>query len=177
MNTLVLTFLALASVARSALPVSQAYQVELFSSRVVKALTLEVAGKALTLCGAKAEEPCLVLPPGKKTTCSADRIIHCRFEEADRSFTLLKVDSVTPFRIAPIFADVNDPPQTFLMRNARIYPASGRLQIITKMDLESYVSGVLRGAASVLHAPAAPQAMAMLARTWAMARTPRCRWI
>ncbi len=36
------------------------------------------------------------------------------------------------------------------------------------MDLESYVAGVLRGEASVLKAPAARQAMAILARTWAL---------
>jgi len=167
MRTLVLTLLAVASVARSALPASQDFQVELFSHRVVKALTLEAAGKAVTLCGAKAEGPCLDLPPAKTISCSADRMVHCRFEAADRTFTLLKVDSATPFRVAPTFANDEQPP-TFLMRNARINPVSGRLQIITKVDLESYVSGVLRGEASVLHAPAARQAMAILARTWAL---------
>jgi stage II sporulation protein D len=168
MKTLVLTLLAVASVARSALPASPDLQVELFSHRVVKALTLEATGKAVTLCGAKADGPCLVLPPEKRISCSADWMIHCRFEAAVRSFTLLRVDSVASFRVAPTFANVNEPPQTFLMRKARINPASGRLQIITKVDLESYVSGVLRGEASVLHAPAARQAMAILARTWAL---------
>ena len=41
MKRLVLTFLALASVVLSALPASPDFRVELFSNRVVKALTLE----------------------------------------------------------------------------------------------------------------------------------------
>jgi stage II sporulation protein D len=42
------------------------------------------------------------------------------------------------------------------------------LQITTQIDLESYVSGVLRGEASIMPSPAARQAMAILARTWAL---------
>jgi len=49
MKTLVLTFLAVTSVARSVLPASQDFQVELFSHRVVKALTLETVEQAVTL--------------------------------------------------------------------------------------------------------------------------------
>jgi len=168
MKTLVLTFLVVASVARPALPANPDFRVELFSHRVVKALTLENAGQAVTLCGAKTDGPCLVLPLARRISCSADRMIHCRFAEADRNFTLLKVDSATPFRVAPTFANVHEQPQTFLMRNARINPARGGLQVIAQVDLESYVSGVLRGEASVLTAPAARRAMAILARTWAL---------
>jgi stage II sporulation protein D len=50
----------------------------------------------------------------------------------------------------------------------RVSLTSAGLQIITRVDLESYVSGVLQGEASVLEAPAARQAMAILARTWAL---------
>src|SRR5208282_5235266 len=89
-------------------------------------------------------------------------------EAADRSFTLLTVNSTAPFRITPAFAKVDDPPQTFLMRNVRVTLASGGVQVVTRVDLESYVSGVLRGEASVLQAPAARQAMAILSRTWAL---------
>jgi stage II sporulation protein D len=108
------------------------------------------------------------LPPTKKISCLADRFVRCRREGEDRNFTLLAAYSATPFRIAPTFAKVNEPPQIFLMRNARVALTSAGLQVITRVDLESYVSGVLRGEASVLEAPAARQAMAILARTWAL---------
>jgi stage II sporulation protein D len=42
------------------------------------------------------------------------------------------------------------------------------LRVITEIDLESYVSGVLSGEASSFQTPAARAAMAILARTWAL---------
>jgi stage II sporulation protein D len=168
MKTVVFTFLALASAVVPALPASTNFKVELFSHRVVNALTLEAAEQDVNSCGAKTDGPCLVLPLSKRISCFADRMVHCRLDAVDQSFTLLTVDSATPFRIAPTFANVNEPPQTFLIRNARISPAGGGLQVITQVDLESYVSGVLGGEASVLQAPAARRAMAILARTWAL---------
>jgi stage II sporulation protein D len=122
----------------------------------------------VSICGAKTDGPCWVLPPTKKISCFADRHVHCRLEATDRSFTLLTINSTTPFRMAPTFAHVNEPPQTFLLRNARVASTSAGLQVVTRVDLESYVSGVLWGEASVLQAPPARQAMAILARTWAL---------
>ena len=72
------------------------------------------------------------------------------------------------FVLRPACPDANHPPQTSLMRNARVTVTSEGLQVITQVDLESYVSGVLRGEASILRTPAARQAMAILARTWAL---------
>ena len=168
MRKLVLAFLALAATALPARPASPEFSVELFSHRLVSALTLEATGQSMTICGAKRDGDCWVLPPTKKIFCRAERLVRCRLEATDRSFTLLAVNSTTPFRLAPTFAKVNEPPQTFLMRNARVTLTNTGLQVITRVDLESYVSGVLRGEASVLQAPAARQAMAILARTWAL---------
>ena len=168
MRKLVLAFLALAATALPARPASPEFSVELFSHRLVSALTLEATGQSITICGAKRDGACWVLPPTKKISCLAERLVQCRLEATDRTFTLLAVNSTTPFRIAPTFAKVNEPPQTFLMRNARVTLTSTGLQVITRVDLESYVSGALRGEASVLQAPAARQAMAILARTWAL---------
>jgi stage II sporulation protein D len=168
MKTLVLTFLALASVVFPASPASPEFQVELFSNRVVKALTLEATNQNVSLCGSKADGPCLVLPPTQKISCFADQAVHCRRDTADRTFTLLLVNSTTPFRISAADSDVNHPIPTFLLRNARFTKTSRGFQVRTQVDLESYVSGVLRGEASVLRTPAARQAMAILARTWAL---------
>jgi stage II sporulation protein D len=166
MRILLLAFLALAAL--PARPASPEFRVELFSNQAVKGLILEATEQRVSLCGVKTDGPCLVLPPNKKVSCLADHLIHCRLEAADRSFMLLTVDSSAPFRVTPTFAEMNEPPQAFLIRNARVTLAGAGLQVITRVDLESYVSGVLRGEASVLEAPAARQAMAILARTWAL---------
>ena len=168
MKILMFAFLVLTSAVRPAVPASQSFRVEVFSHRVIKALTLEATEQSVTLCGVKSDGPCLVLPPAKPAYCFVDRGIHCRFESADRSFTLLIVDSATPIRIVPTFANLHDPQQILLVRNARISVAALGLQVITQVDLESYVSGVIRGEASVLQSPAARRAMAILARTWAL---------
>jgi stage II sporulation protein D len=168
MRRLLWAFLILATAALPARPASPDFSVELFSNRVVKALTLEATEHSVNVCGAQTDGPCLVLPPTKKISCFEDRLVHCRLGATDRSFTHLTVDSTTPFRITPTFTKGNEPPQTILMWNARVSLISAGLQVITRVDLESYVSGVLRGEASVLQAPAARQAMAILARTWAL---------
>jgi stage II sporulation protein D len=168
MKKMTMAFLVLAMAALQARPASPEFRVELLSNHAVKALTLEATEQSVNICGSKADGPCLVLPPAQKISCSAGRLVHCRLEAADRSFTLLTVDSATPFRITPTSAKVDERPQTFLMRNARVTLTSAGLQVITRVDLESYVSGVLRGEASVLEASAARQAMAILARTWAL---------
>jgi stage II sporulation protein D len=168
MKKFVLVFLTLAAAALPARPASPDFRVQLFPNRVVIALTLQATEESVSICGSKTDGPCWVLPPTKKISCLADRHVHCRLDAAHRSFALLTIDSTTPFRMAPTFAKMNEPPQTFLVRNARVTSTSAGLQVITRVDLESYVSGVLRGEASVLEAPAARQAMAILARTWAL---------
>lgn len=168
MKKLLLAFLALSASALPARPASPEFRVELFSHRTVKALILEATEQSVNICGSKADGPCLLLPPTKKISCFADRLVHCHLEATDRNFTLLTVNATTPFRLAPTFATASEPAQTFVMQNARVTVTRAGLQIITRVDLESYVSGVLRGEASVLQAPAARKAMAILARTWAL---------
>jgi stage II sporulation protein D len=168
MRKRVLVFLALAAAALPARPASLELSIELFSHRNVKTLTVEAAEQSVNICGSKADGPCWVLPPEKKISCFASRLIQCRLEATDRSFMLLTFETTAPIPITPTFANLNEAPQTFLLRNAHVTSTRAGLQVITRVDLESCVSGVLRGEASVLEAPAARQAMAILARTWAL---------
>lgn len=168
MKTLVFTFAALACSSAWALPADSDFRVELFSHRVVKSLTLQGAEKSITLCGAKADGPCRVLPPSERIVCNAARSVRCRYQDVERSFATLTLQSATAFRLIPTFASGDGHPQTLLMQNAQIHSVGGGLQVITQEDLESYVSGVLRGEASIIQAPAARRAMAILARTWAL---------
>ena len=168
MKTLVFTFVALVCSSASALPANSDFGVELFSLRVVKSVTLQGVEKSITLCGTKADGPCWVLPPSERIVCNADRSVRCRYQNVERSFATLTLLSATSFRLIPTFTSDDKHPQTFTMRNAQIHPVGGGLQVITQVDLESYVSGVLRGEASIIQASAARRAMAILARTWAL---------
>jgi stage II sporulation protein D len=168
MNRLALALLGLVATALPARPASPEFRIELFSGRVVKNLTIEAGQQSANLCGLKSDGPCVPLEPGQKTVCYANRLVHCRLAAASRSFTLLMVSSAGPFRLAPSFAGANESPQVFLARQASVSVRHAGLRVITKVDLESYVSGVLIGEASTLKAPAARAAMAILARTWAL---------
>jgi len=168
MNRLALALLGLVATALPARPASPEFRIELFSGRVVKPLTIEAGQQSANLCGLKGDGPCVLLEPGQKTVCYADRLVHCRLAAASRSFTLLTVSSAGPFRLAPSFAGADESPQVFLARQASVSVRHAGLRVITKVDLESYVSGVLIGEASTLKAPAARAAMAILARTWAL---------
>jgi stage II sporulation protein D len=168
MNRLALAVLTLVVSTRPARPASSELRIELFSGRVVKRLTIEAGQQSVNLCGLKGDGPCVTLEPGQKIVCSANRLVHCRLAAASRGFRILTVSSAGSFRLAPSFAGANESPQGFLARQASVSARQAGLRVITKVDLDSYVSGVLSGEASTLQAPAARAAMAILARTWAL---------
>ena len=142
------------------------FRVELFSHRPAIAVTIEALDQQVSVCGAKTDGPCLQLRRSGSISCFADRLVHCRAGSTARSFTQLTVDS--PIRLVPRFAAAGKPAQGFLPLNVRVTVAGSALRVTTRVDLDSYVAGVLRGEASVLRTPAARQAMAILARTWAL---------
>jgi stage II sporulation protein D len=55
-----------------------------------------------------------------------------------------------------------------MLSKLEIRPSRSGLIVVVPTDLESYVAGVLAGEAAILRSLAARQAMAILARTWAM---------
>ncbi len=168
MKTLALTVLALGTAVNLAAGASPEFRVELFSHAALKSLTLEADREPIRLCGAKSDGHCLTLPSKRTISCTEDRGIVCRLDATIQHFSFLQADSPTAFRIAPGSKGSQKPPLKFLAQNVRIAVTSSELKMTTQVDLESYVSGVLRGEASVLHAPAARRAMAILARTWAL---------
>jgi stage II sporulation protein D len=144
------------------------FTVQLFSRDRLISVTLEAVGTPLQLCDAHANAPCRILQPRTSTDCSAEAAIQCRARDEILRFSSLDVRSSAPFRIAHRAVGETGAAQKFWARNLNLTAAGGRLQLLTRLDLESYVSGVLRGEASVMPAPAARRAMAILARTWAL---------
>ena len=168
MRSPALVLLSLATAALPAALTSPEFKIALFSHQRMRALTLQSVHGSVSVCGGKTDGPCWVLAPGKTMACSAGRPVRCRLDGVARNFDLLAVDSNNPLAMVPTFDGANEPPRGLLIRNAQITSSGSRLQVITRVGLESYVTGVLAGEASVLRSSAARQAMAILARTWAL---------
>jgi stage II sporulation protein D len=163
--------LVLLSLAAAAVPpglTAPEFRIALFSHQRIRALTLQSVHGCVSVCGDKTDGPCWVLAPGKTMACSAGRTVRCRLDGVARNFALLVVDSDNPLALVVTVDGTNDPPRSLLLRNAQITSIGSQLQIITRVGLESYVTGVLAGEASVLRSSGARQAMAILARTWAL---------
>ncbi len=168
MKKLGLILLSLVATSLPARPATPEFTVELFSTKVIKTLSIEARQQNVSLCGLKSDGPCKLLRSGEKAACSADQVVRCRSQGASWNFTQLTASAAGPFVVTPSLAVAKEPPQALLARNIRVSARSTGLGVITKIDLESYVSGVLTGEASILKAPAAREAMAILARTWAL---------
>jgi stage II sporulation protein D len=168
MNRRALAVLIFVATALPARPASSEFRIALFSRSAVKNLTIEAGRQSANLCGLRSDGPCEPLGPNQKAVCYAGRLVHCQFAAASRDFTALTISSAGPFRLTPWFSGANESPQTFLARQISVSVRQAGLRVIVKVDLDSYVSGVLGGEASTLKAPAARAAMAILARTWAL---------
>jgi len=168
MKLIVPLLLGLMMAACPALAARPEFRVEVFSGSRVVSLTIQAAEQDVELCGAKPDGACLVLKPGQKAVCSAGPVIRCQDEGAKRSYALLDVSSVGSFRLAPSPAGATAAPKMFQAHNGSITSIGGALRVITDVDLESYISGVLSGEAATLQTHAARAAMAILARTWAL---------
>ena len=155
-------------------PARADFKVELFSNRTVTAISLSSPSRDVAVCGSSTGEPCWNLPASQKMSCTSDHTVHCRVGTAERNLTALTVDA--PIQITPKFAIAREPSPTFLAPNVQITTNRLGLHVATQVDLETYVSGVLDGEASVLQSPAARRAMAIVARTWgaAVAGPPSC---
>ena len=168
MKQLVPTLIALLTTAGTALSAGPDFRVELFSGRRVASLMIQATRHDVELCGSKGSGPCLVLRPAQKAICSVGSTIRCQAEDANRKFTHLTASSLGSFRLAPDPTGTSEPLHAYQTRNARVTTSGAALRVITEIDLESYVSGVLSGEASSFQTPAARAAMAILARTWAL---------
>jgi stage II sporulation protein D len=166
MKRLALALVSLVATSLSARAVNPELRVELFSGKMVKSLTITAKQSSVNLCGLKTDGPCKLLKAGQNVVCYADRRVRCRMPWATWNFTQLTVTANGLFLLTPSLAGAKESPH--LAPNARVHVKGAGLGVVTQVDLESYASGVLIGEASILHAPAAREAMAILARTWAL---------
>ena len=144
------------------------FTVELFSGKTVRTVTIAPGQSSVILCGLKGDGPCKLLESHQSAVCYADRIVRCHAQAANWTFTQLSVSAAGLFLLTPSLAGEGVSPRALQMHNAAVRVRGAGLGVVTKVDLESYVSGVLIGEASILKTPAAREAMAIVARTWAL---------
>ena len=152
----------------NALLAAQDIRVELFSGRPFKALELQAGGAKATLCELRHKRDCMVLQPGTKAECErAGAKVRCSSPQGLREFQGLTVVSSSPVQATPKFLSPRARDAVLLLK-LQISSSRTGLLLIMPTDLESYVAGVLAGEAATVHSSAGREAMAILARTWAI---------
>jgi stage II sporulation protein D len=163
--------------------VAQDFRVELFSGHAYDQVSLQAGSAVAQLCNLRSPRDCLTLPAGEKAACArAGTQVRCDSPHGSREFPALSVQSSAPLEV--IVAAVSDrrlpggtpwrAPATIGDRrysqtsSLEIRPSPRGLEVIVPVDLEAYVAGVLAGEAAILHSEPARQAMAIVARSWAV---------
>ena len=147
---------------------AQDLRVELFSGRPFEALELQAGGAKASLCDLRRRTDCVALQLGTRANCErAGTKVRCSSPQGSREFQGLSVVSSSPVQASPKLRNARGR-DGVLLRKLQISPSRTGLLLIMPTDLESYVAGVLAGEAATFHSSAGREAMAILARTWAI---------
>jgi len=154
------------------------FRVELFSGHSLGALELRAGAAEVRMCSSRRASACLVLKPGHAARCAPQAgALKCSVPEAARTWSRVFVMSRGIFRAVPQFGSSSGktPSRGAGFRELELVPAASGLRAIAAVDLETYVAGALAGEATTLPSPAAREAMAIVARTWALSARGRHR--
>lgn len=146
------------------------FRVEWPSGKSIRTLRFQGATDPIRLCPVGKPNRCLVVPPGKPADCiRRTGGFQCTTTLANARFTHFSAVSNSPFSLDVSFTDSVQAElrKSAQIRAAEIQVAQKGARIVLPIDLETYVTGVLRGEAGILKSPIALQAMAIIARTWA----------
>jgi stage II sporulation protein D (peptidoglycan lytic transglycosylase) len=149
---------------------AQDFRVELFSRRPVRQIVLRAGKSVVRLCAAPGKQSCAELKTGASANCNAvNGGVRCESGGASHQFRRVFASSASPFQLEAGTGISGE------VRAAEISAGREGVRAVVTIDLESYVSGVLAGEGATLHSPAARQAMAVIARTWAVRSRGRHR--
>lgn len=150
---------------------AEEFRVEWLSGKSVKTLRFEAGAAPVRICSVVKPARCILAPPGKSAICTRSAgFFRCSASlstERLKDFTVL---SESPFGL---FAAYSKSAHAILNKSAHVRAAEIKstaegARIVLPVELETYVTGVLRGESGILKSPAALQAMAVVARTWAL---------
>jgi len=152
----------------------QQLRVELFPPPRVAAIVISAGRDATEICRRSPPRPCLEIRPGERARCVATATgVRCAATDRGLKSSALLITSSSPFLI-----DAASPAAVrhqALARVTELTVTPRGLRVISNVDLESYVAGVLAGEASTIKSRAALEAMAVVVRTWALRSRGRHR--
>jgi stage II sporulation protein D len=144
--------------------------VELFSKQPARQIAIRAGSDAVRLCAAPGKQPCLDLKPDTPANCVASKAgVRCQRGESSQQFARLFASSTSPFQLE------GAPGAAGIVRVAEVFAGGEGIRAVVTVDLETYVAGVLAGEGATLKSPAALEAMAVVARTWAVGSRGRHR--
>ena len=162
----------------SAPVVAQNFRVELFRTQAARALSLVAGSAPVLVCRRGNLRRCLRVNSGATVNCTLEgRAVRCAAPGRVLTFSAFSARSDAPFRLKGIASKGVHaaPARAVRLGEAEFLPALDGVRVIATVGLETYVEGVLAGEASNLKAPAALEAMAVVARTWALGARGRHR--
>jgi stage II sporulation protein D (peptidoglycan lytic transglycosylase) len=147
------------------------FRVEWLSGRSIKALRFQAGAGPLRLCSVDKPIRCVVAASANSADCT--RLaggFRCTSAGAAGQLQHFTAVSESPFILTAAFTKTGKTggQKSAQVRVAEIRAAAKSARIILAVDLDTYVTGVLRGEAGILKSPPALQAMAVVARTWAL---------
>jgi stage II sporulation protein D len=167
MKRCVLTLLLLGTLPSAS---AQDFRVELFSKEPARQIVVRAGKSVVRLCAAPGKQPFSEIKPGASATCSAANVdVRCESGGASHQFRRVIASSALPFHLEAGTGISGE------VRAAEISVGGESVRAVATIDLDTYVSGVLAGEGATLHSPAARQAMAAIARTWAVRSRGRHR--
>ena len=179
MKRLGVLVVAAISLATSVHPVqAQDFRVDLFTKTGVKEVLISPGIAAVEVCGSPTRGPCVNGSPGKTVRCVAEAgAVRCQGDTPWRTTRRVVARSSSMFRldVSPQEPGRTGTPRGVIVRSAGIRADGERLRAVAAIDLEAYVAGVLAGEVATFKSPAAMEAMAVVARTWALASRGRHR--
>jgi len=169
---------ALLTVIASAPLGAQDFRVELFRPQAARVLSLAAGSAPVLICRGRSPRPCLRVNPGATANCSlVGRAVRCTTPGHAQTFSTFSARSDAPFHLQALTSKSSRAalPRAVRVREAEFLLRQDGLRVIATVDLETYVEGVLAGEVAILKAPPALEAMAVVARTWALGARGRHR--
>ncbi len=149
---------------------AQDVHVELFSKTPARQLVIRAGRSTVNLCAAPGRKFCTEVRPGAAATCAATKQgVRCKLGSFGRNFRRVFVSSASAYQLE------STPGASGKVRVAEILKGGEGVRAVVSIDLETYVSGVLAGEGATLSSPSARQAIAVVARTWAVRSRGRHR--
>ncbi len=149
----------------------QDFRAELFSGNRFEALSLRAGQDPLHLCSTGEPKACMRLKPSAAARCSAEKAsIRCSSADETRRFGRISAYSTSPFQLeaSPAKSKPARAARAAALRAVELRLVDHALRITAVLDLESYLTGVVAGEAGTLKSPSALEAIAVIARTWAL---------